>query len=65
MQILKVRLSITIPSHLTVSADAKAAVNRFTITVKVKFTNASNPDLSYEQTFSRYADYDSAGTEPG
>ena len=45
---------------LTVSADAEAAVNRFTITVKVKFTNAMDPDLSYEQSFSRYEDYDSA-----
>ena len=45
---------------LTVSADALAAVNRFTITVKVKFTNAVDPDLSYEQTFSRYEDYDSS-----
>lgn len=45
---------------LTVSADAQAAVNRFTISVKVKFTNAMDPDLSFEQTFSRYADYDSA-----
>lgn len=44
---------------LTVSADAQAAVNRFTIAVKVKFTNSVDPDLSYEQTFSRYADYDS------
>ncbi len=45
---------------LTVSADASAAVNRFTITVKVKFTNVVDNDLSYEQTFSRYEDYDSA-----
>lgn len=45
---------------LTVSADAEAAVNRFTITVKVKFTNAIDPELSYEQSFSRYEDYDSA-----
>ncbi|HLN55497.1 MAG TPA: LptE family protein [Bacteroidales bacterium] len=44
---------------LTVGADARAATNRFSITVKVKFTNAVKPDLSYEQTFSRYADYDS------
>ncbi len=44
----------------TVSADAEAAVNRFTITVKVKFTNAVDPDLSYEQSFSRFMDYDSA-----
>ncbi len=42
---------------LTVSGDALAAMNRFTITVKVKFTNAIEPDLSYEQSFSRYEDY--------
>jgi hypothetical protein len=42
---------------LTVGADARAATNRFSITVRVKFTNAIQPDLSYEQTFSRYADY--------
>lgn len=45
---------------LTVSADAQAATNRFTITVRVKFTNAVDPELSYEQNFSRYEDYDSA-----
>jgi hypothetical protein len=44
---------------LTVGADAKAATNRFTISVKVKFTNAIEPNLSYEKTFSRYQDYDS------
>jgi hypothetical protein len=27
--------------------------------VHVKFTNAINPDLSFEQTFSRYKDYPS------
>ncbi len=45
---------------LTVSADANAATNRFTITVKVKFVNSIDPDLSYEQTFARYEDYDSS-----
>jgi Lipopolysaccharide-assembly len=44
---------------LTVAADAQAAMNRFTITVKVKFTNAVDPTLSFDQTFSRYEDYDS------
>jgi hypothetical protein len=44
---------------LTVGADARAASNRFTISVKVKYTNVVNPDLSFEQTFSRYEDYDS------
>jgi hypothetical protein len=45
---------------LTVGADARAASNRFSISVRVKFTNAIEPDYSYEQTFSRYADYDSS-----
>jgi len=44
---------------LTVAADARAATNRFTISVKVKFTNAIDPTLSFEQSFSRYEDYDS------
>lgn len=44
---------------LTVSADARAAMNRFTISVKVKFTNSVESNLSFEQTFSRYQDYDS------
>lgn len=45
---------------LTIGADAQAATNRFTITVKVKFTNVVNPDNSFEQTFSRYEDYNSS-----
>lgn len=44
---------------LTVAADAQAAMNRFTIAVKVKFTNSIDPESSFEQTFSRYEDYDS------
>jgi Lipopolysaccharide-assembly len=44
---------------LTVAADAQAATNRFTISVKVKFTNAIDPNLNFEQTFSRYEDYSS------
>jgi hypothetical protein len=44
---------------LTVGADARAATNRFSISVRVKFTNVVQPDFSFEQTFSRYADYDS------
>jgi len=43
---------------LTVAANATAAMSRFTITAKVKFTNSIEPDYSFEQTFSRYADYD-------
>jgi hypothetical protein len=42
---------------LTVGADAQAAMNRFTISVKVKFNNIIEPNLSYEKSFSRYQDY--------
>jgi hypothetical protein len=45
---------------LTVAADAYAAMNRFTVAVRVKYTNSIDPDLSFDQTFSRYEDYDSS-----
>lgn len=48
----------TVPQ--TISGNATAAINRFTISVKVKFTNTIEPEYSFEQTFSRYEDYDSA-----
>ena len=41
----------------TTGSDARAATNRFTISVNVKFTNSVDPDLSYEKTFTRYEDY--------
>jgi len=44
---------------LTVAADAYAAMNRFSITVRVKFTNSVDTDLSFDQSFTRYEDYDS------
>jgi hypothetical protein len=43
----------------TVGADAQAASNRFSITVKVKFTNSVDPNLNFEQSFTRYEDYNS------
>lgn len=45
---------------LTVSGSEQASTNRFTIAVKVKFVNNVDPDLSFDQTFSRYQDYDSS-----
>lgn len=45
---------------LTVSGNEQAAMNRFSITVKVKFINNIDPDLSYDQSFTRYQDYNSA-----
>jgi len=37
----------------------EAALNRLTISVKVKFVNLIEPDKSYETTFTRYEDYES------
>ena len=45
---------------VTVGANDYATTNRFTITVNVKFTNTVEPDLSFDQSFSRYEDYDSS-----
>ena len=45
---------------MTVSGNEQAAMNRFSITVKVKFVNNIDPDLSFEQSFTRYQDYNSA-----
>ena len=36
-----------------------AALNRLTISINVKFTNAKDEKQNYETVFSRYADYDS------
>ena len=44
---------------LTVSGNEQAATNRFSITVRVKYTNSYDTDLSYEQSFTRYQDYSS------
>ena len=38
----------------------KAALNRLTISVKIKFSNRLNEKQNYEQTFSRYQDYNSS-----
>jgi hypothetical protein len=43
----------------TVGANDYAASNRFSITVKVKFTNSVDPNLNFEQSFTRYEDYNS------
>lgn len=43
-----------------VSSNDEAAQNRFTITIKVRFTNTVDPDSDFEQSFSRYKDYNAA-----
>ena len=37
-----------------------AALNRLSITVRVKFENVIEPDKSYDTSFTRYEDYDSS-----
>lgn len=39
------------------SANDDVSMNRLTITIKVKFVNNCDPDASFEQSFSRYRDY--------
>ena len=43
----------------SVSSGEYALQNRLTITVKVKFTNVIDDKMSFNKTFSAYADYDS------
>ncbi len=48
----------TRPTAIT-SAET-AARNRLTIAVRVKYTNALEPELDYDSSFSRYEDYDAS-----
>lgn len=43
----------------SVSSENTAILNRLTITVKVRFTNALDEKMSFNRTFSAYEDYDS------
>jgi hypothetical protein len=45
---------------LTVGGNEQAAMNRFSISVKVRYVNSFNNELSFDQTFTRYQDYNSA-----
>ena len=45
---------------VAVTSEEVAASNRLTITVKVKVTNAIKPKDNFEQTFSRFADFDAS-----
>jgi len=45
---------------LAVTGLEVAELNRFTITVRVKYTNTVNPDESFDTQFSRYEDYESS-----
>ena len=43
-----------------ITGDETAALNRLTITVRVKFTNSHDPEQDFDASFSRYEDYDSS-----
>ncbi len=45
---------------LTVGGDEQAAMNRFSISLRVKYVNSFNADNSYDLTFTRSQDYDSS-----
>ena len=45
-------------SAVDIKSSGQAANNRLTITIKVSFTNATDPDNDFEKSYSRYADYD-------
>lgn len=42
-----------------IQGNEQAALNRLTITVKVKFTNTKDEKQSFESSFTRFTDYDS------
>ena len=41
----------------SLSANDEVSMNRLTITIKVRFMNNCDPDANFEQSFSRYRDY--------
>ncbi|WP_207426535.1 LptE family protein [Pedobacter sp. SYSU D00535] len=43
---------------VAVTADERAGLSRLTITVNVKFTNTVDNEYSFEQSFTRYTDFD-------
>lgn len=45
-----------------ITANEVAAMNRLTVTVKVKFTNVKHPEDNFESSFAAYEDYDSSNS---
>lgn len=43
-----------------ITGDEVAALNRLTISIRVKYTNSFDPDDSFDTSFSRYEDYPSS-----
>ncbi len=49
-------------SPIAIQGNETAALNRLSISVHVKFTNAKNPKLDFDKTFTEFADYESTKT---
>ncbi|MFP4059424.1 MAG: LptE family protein [Bacteroidales bacterium] len=49
---------------VAITGDDRPAKNRLTISVRIKFTNLVDPDLSFDQTFSRYEEYGATDNLP-
>lgn len=49
-------------SPIAIQGNETAALNRLSISVHVKFTNAKNPKLNFDKTFTEFADYESTKT---
>ena len=49
-------------SPVAIQGNDKAAMNRLTITVNVRFTDTFDDEKNFEQMFSRYADYASTAS---
>ena len=47
-------------TSVAIQGNETAALNRLTITVKVKFTNTKDKEANFENNFSRYLDYESS-----
>ena len=45
---------------VAISGADRASLNRFSISVRVKYTNSLDPDLDFDETFTHYEDYDSS-----
>ena len=44
---------------MAISGADRAALTRFTIGIRVRYTNGQDPDFSFEETFSQYRDFES------
>lgn len=47
---------------MSIQKEDQAALNRLTVTVRLKYTNTKDPDASLERTFSAFEDFDSSSS---